>query len=159
MSLAILGLTAGFLLVLAFLFYLTLKTELNIAIKFLAVFITAGFYIIQYESLQQYSGWPSTDELPQKFVLIATDVHEPNQKTGQQGIMYWWVRDSSSLNEPPRVYQLPYEAEVHKKTEQVIEQQKKGSQYVGRKIQSNSSSSGSGVSFEKISKSNRHKKK
>ncbi len=159
MSLAILGLTAGFLLVLAFLFYLTLKTELNIAIKFLAVFITASFYIIQYESLQQYTGWPTTDDLPEIFVLIATDVHEPDQKTGQQGIMYWWVRDSSSLNEPPRVYQLPYEAEVHKKTEQVIEQQKKGSQYVGRKIQSNSSSSGSGVSFEKISKSNRHKKK
>jgi len=158
MSLAILGLTAGFLLVLAFLFYLTLKTELNIAIKFLAVFITAGFYIIQYESLQQYSGWPSTDELPQKFVLIATDVHEPNQKTGQQGIMYWWVRDSSNMNQPPRVYQLPYEAEVHKKTEQIIELQKKGSQYVGRKTNSRSSSAGSGVSFEKISKSKRHKK-
>lgn len=158
MSLAILGLTAGFLLVLAFLFYLTLKTELNIAIKFLAVFITAGFYIVQYESLQQYTGWPSTDELPEKFVLIATDVYEPDQKTGRQGIMYWWIRDSSNMNQPPRVYQLPYEADIHKITEQVIEQQKKGGQYVGRKTKSHSSSKGSGVSFEKISKSNRHKK-
>ncbi|MBT3203898.1 MAG: hypothetical protein HN349_06240, partial [Gammaproteobacteria bacterium] len=61
MSLAILGLTAGFILVLVFLFYLTVKTDLHIAVKFLAVFISAGFYIIQYESLQQFTGWPSTD--------------------------------------------------------------------------------------------------
>ena len=159
MSLAIFGLTAGFILVLFFLFYLTLKTDLHIAVKFLAVFISAGFYIIQYESLQQFTGWPSTDDLPEKFVLIASDVHEPNQKTGEEGVMYWWIIDSANSQQPPRVYQLPYEAEVHKKTDQIIEQQKKGSQYVGRKTERSSSSAGSGVSFEKISKSNRHKKK
>lgn len=158
MSLAILGLTTGFILVLAFLFLLTIKTDVKLVIKFIAVFVITGFYMIQYESLQQYTGWPSTDDLPEKFVLIASDVHEPNQKTGEKGVMYWWIRDSANVDQPPRVYQLSYQPEVHKKAEQVIDEQKKGSQYVGRKAGSHSASAGQGVSFEKISKSDRHKK-
>ncbi len=125
MSLAILGLTSGFILVLIFLFIITLKTDLTLTIKFLAVFVITGFYIIQYESLQQYSGWPSTDDLPEKFVLIASDVREPDQKTGEKGVMYWWLRDSANVDQPPRAFQLPYEPEAHKKSEQVIEEQKK----------------------------------
>jgi len=158
MSLAILGLTAGFILVLVFLLYLLIHSQLTVFMKFLAVFIVAGFYILQYESLQQYSGWPSTDDLPEKFVLIATDIREPNQKTGEKGMMYWWLRDSASLDQAPRVYQLPYEPEVHKKTEQVLQQQEMGTQYVGRKSKKSQLTNGAGVSFEKISKSQRHQK-
>ena len=158
MSLALFGLTTGFILVLTFLYYLTLKTDLRLWLKFLAVFVIAGFYIIQYVSLQQYTGWPSTDDLPEKFVLIASDNHEPNQQTGEQGVMYWWVTDSVNREQPPRVYQLPYMPELHKKTDQVIEELKKGSQYVGRITEGHSSRAGLGVIFEKISKSEHHKK-
>lgn len=158
MNLAIIGLTSGFILVLVFLFYLILKSNLKIGYKFLAVFLSASFYLIQYESLQQYTGWPSSDDLPAQFVLIASDVYEPNQKTGEPGVMYWWVKDSENIDQPPRVYELPYQPETHKKTEQVIEEQKKGSLYLGRKTEGSSSSNSQGVSFEKVSKSTRHKK-
>jgi len=158
MSLALLGLSAGFILVLAILFYLLISTDLKIYKKFMAVFIVAVFYIVQYESLQQYTGWPTSDELPDKFVLIAADVHEPNQKTGEQGVMYWWIRDSVKRDQPPRVFQLPYKSELHKKGEQVIQEQKKGSQYVARKTGGSSSRTGLGVSFEKIRKSDHQKK-
>ncbi len=158
MNLAILGLSSGFILVLVFLYYLIIKTDLRLSLKFLSVFVVTGFYIIQYESLQQITGWPSTDALPEKFVLLATEVHEPNQKEGEKGVMYWWVRDSVNEVKPPRVYQLPYQPEVYKKTEQVIEEQKRGSQYIGRTIKSDSSNIAEGVNFEKISKSDRYKK-
>lgn len=158
MNLAIMGLTAGFILVLTFLFYLMLRSELKPGYKFIAVFVAAGFYLVQYESLQQFTGWPTNDDLPDEFVLIASDVTEPNQKTGQRGIMYWWLKDSKDVNLPPRVYALPYQPEMHKKTQQVIEEQKKGNLYMGRKTVDRASSAGQGVNFEKISKSSRHQK-
>lgn len=158
MSLALTGLSAGFILVLAFLTYLLIKTDLRLSYKFLAVLISTVFYFVQYESLQQYAGWPSTQELPDKFVLIATEIREPNQQTGEQGVLYWWVRDSAKLNQPPRVYQLPYHLELHKKGEQVITEQKKGSQYLGRKTGDSSTSTGTSVNFEKIRKSEQYHK-
>ena len=158
MSWAILGLTAGFILVLAFLFFVLLKSAQPLILKVFALLAVTLFYWVQYEALQQYSGWPSTDDLPEAFVLIASDVQEPNSKTGERGVMYWWVRDSGDPQAPPRVYQLPYEAQMHQKTEQVIEEQKKGSVYVARKQPGGAGGNGLGVSFEKVSKSSRYKK-
>jgi len=158
MTWAILGLSAGFILVLAFLYYLLVKTPLSIAAKFLALALSSVFFFVQYQSLHQFMGWPSTAELPEEFVLIATNVREPNKQTGDAGIMYWWVRESSDLTQPPRVYELPYKAEMHQKTEDVIKKQKDGAQFIGKKPSEASSQGGSGVSFKQISKANHHKK-
>ena len=156
MILAITGLTAGFIIVISILYFLLLKTQLSVAAKALALILVSVFFVVQYKSLQQFLGWPSTARLPAEFVLIATDVREPNQQTGDPGIMYWWVRESSDLTQPPRVYETPYKAELQHKTEEVINQQKQGAQYIGKN--NSNSSGGSGVSFEKISKASHFKK-
>lgn len=158
MTWAILGLSAGFILVLAFLLYLLFKTQLSVAFKFLALTLASAFFIIQYKSLHQFMGWPTTAQLPDEFVLIATNVREPNKQTGDLGIMYWWVRESSDLTQAPRVYELPYKAEMQQKTEDVIKQQKEGAQFIGKKPSNSSSPGSKGVSFQKISKAGRHKK-
>ena len=156
MILAITGLTAGFIVVVSILYFLLLKTQLSVAAKALALILVSVFFVVQYKSLQQFLGWPSTARLPDEFVLIATDVREPNKQTGDPGIMYWWVRESSDPTQPPRVYELPYKVEMQHKTEEVIHQQKQGAQYIGKKP--NNSSGTSGVSFEKISKASHFKK-
>jgi len=158
MTWAIIGLMAGFILVLVLLYTLLLKTKLAFGYKLLALVVCTLFYWIQYESLQQYTGWPTTDKLPSEFVLIASEVYEPNKTTGETGVMYWWIRESSLADQPPRVYRLPYQAELHQKTEEVIKDQKKGAQYVGKKSADITEANGLGVSFEKISKAKRHKK-
>lgn len=158
MTWAIIGLSAGFILVLSFLYLLLIKTDLNLPTKFIALGVVIVFFWVQFYALQQYSGWPTNAALPQEFILIATDVHEPNQKTGEKGVMYWWIREHEDNSIPPRVYELPYEAQMHKQTEQVIKDQKQGGVYVGKK-QGASSSTGVGVSFEKIKKTQRHQKK
>ncbi len=158
MTLAILGLSAGFILVLAFLFYLLVKTQLSVTAKFLALALSSTFFIVQYQSLHQFMGWPSTAELPDEFVLIATNVREPNKQTGDIGIMYWWVRESSDLTQPPRVYELPYKLEMHQTTEDVIKKQKEGAQFIGQKSSDSSSQGGKGFSFKQISKTSRYKK-
>ena len=62
---ALLGLLAGFMLVLIFLYYLLLKTPLGVGYKLLAVLVVTGFYWVQYEALQQY-----TDRSTGHYVLV-----------------------------------------------------------------------------------------
>jgi len=159
MTMAILGLTAGFILVLVVLLLVLLKSDVKPVWKFLLVLLAGGFYLLQYQSLQQFMGWPTEAALPEKFVLIATEVREPDRKTGDAGVMYWWLRDSAERDQPPRVYRLPYRADLHEKSQQVLQQQRAGSQFVASTTGQSAASAGQGVSFKKISKARRHKKK
>ena len=158
MTLGISGLLAGFILVLLLLGLVVIKSDLKPFFKLFVVVLVSAFYWIQYQSLLQYRGWPTTERLPEEFVLIASEVHEPDRKSGQEGVMYWWVRESDNPQQPPRVYQLPYQLEVHEQVEKVLQEQKQGAQYVGRTGTSVQQRSGIGVSFERVSKSSRYKK-
>ena len=158
MSTAILGLTAGFITLSLILLMLLLKTRLAVGYKFVLIVLVTGFFWVQYHSLHRYMGWPTDEPLPEEFVLIASEVKEPNSKTGEPGEMLWWIRESHDLNIPPRVYRLPYTPEIHESSQQVIKEQGEGSQYVGKTSPSSSGAEGVSVDFEKISKSQRHKK-
>jgi hypothetical protein len=158
MTWAIIGLTAGFMVVLVLLYLLLMRSNLGLSYKIIALAVSTLFYWIQYQSLQQYSGWPSTDKLPTEFILIASEIREPNKQTGETGVMYWWVKEGGTGSQPPRVYQLPYMQDMHKKADQVIKEQKQGAQYLGKKTINASKGNGFGLSFEKISKASRFKK-
>ena len=158
MSQAILGLTAGFILIAILLLLVLFKAALSWPAKLALVIVVSGFYWVQYHSLLQYGGWPSEDRLPDEFVLIASDVREPNAATGDAGVMYWWVRESDDPAQPPRVYRLPYRNQMHQQGDEIVEQQKQGKQYVGRATSSGPGSGGFGVEFERISKSERYQK-
>lgn len=157
---AILGLSAGFIFLVVLIAILLIKSSLHTGYKFLVVVFGIAFFWIQYLSLIQYGGWPIKAQLPDEFILIASEVREPNAQIGEEGVMYWWVQESADRSIPPRIYELPYQLQLHEKGEEVVEQQKQGTQYVGRTTTSSSSSDskGLGVSFERIKKSERHKK-
>lgn len=107
-------------------YFLLLKTQLSVALKAFTLLFVSIFFVVQYKSLHHYFGWATSERLPAEFVLIAAHIREPNKQTGDPGIMYWWIRESSDLTQPPRVYELPYKAEMQRKTEEVIKQQKLG---------------------------------
>lgn len=158
MSWALIGLLSGFMLVLFFLYYLLIRTSLSLPLKISAVIVVSVFYWVQYESLQQYTGWPSHDELPQNFILLAAYVQEPGKQSGEAGAMYWWVRDSTRPDLPPRVFELPYEAEMHEQAARIVAEQKKGSVYLGKNTQQGAAGRGQGIRFEKVSKAERNQK-
>lgn len=160
MSQAILGLVAGFILVLVLLLVLMLRSAINWQSKLVAVLVASGFYWIQYSALVQYAGWPSAAALPNEFVLIASHIREPNPASGDPGVMYWWVAESNDRQVPPRVYRLPYRVDLHQAGDQVVQEQKQGKQYVGRTLQKSVAGDGGfGVAFERISKNQRYQKK
>ena len=76
----------------------------------LAVGVT-GFYFWGYASVHSLLGIPSTDALPEKFVMIAAIVDEPRPKF--DGALYL----------QPRAYKLPYSRPVH---EMIVEGMRKG---------------------------------
>jgi hypothetical protein len=58
-------------------------------------------------------GWPSNDELPERFVLLAAVIDEPNAK--HAGGLYVWVstlQDGHAAPQP-RAFRLPYSKEMH----------------------------------------------
>jgi hypothetical protein len=58
------------------------------------IFVITLFYWVQYESLPLNIGWPTSDTQPEKCTLIAIEVHEPNKSKGDEGVMYWWIREA-----------------------------------------------------------------
>ncbi len=153
MTLALLGLTAGFILLSLMLFFLWVRSSLPQSWKWLALIALLGFFWIEYTSLQRYAGWPTTEALPERFRLIASEVAEPDKKTREDGLMYWWLQDLDHPERPPRVYRLPYEAKVHEQSAQVLQEQAKGAAWVGkRSARGGGAGNGLGVEFERIRK-------
>ena len=82
-----------------------------------------GFYFFGFTSVHSLLGLPSTDALPERFVMIAAIVDEPRGKF--PGALYMWVtpiEEGKSVMQP-RAYKLPYTRVIH---EQISDGMKKG---------------------------------
>ena len=60
-------------------------------LKALLVVGVTGFYFFADAQVHGLAGWPSRDALPERFVLLAAVIDEPNAKS--QGALYVWVDD------------------------------------------------------------------
>lgn len=71
------------------------------------------FYFYGEGLVHQMWGWPSSDALPERFVLLAAVIEEPNVKTA--GALYVWVNaiENGKPVAQPRAYRLPYAKDVH----------------------------------------------
>jgi hypothetical protein len=87
------------------------------------------FYLLHYQGLKQLAGWPATTSPPERFNLIAEQVREPNQQTGQPGAVYVW------LNTPdaplPRAFELPYSLPLHQELAEASQRRSAGKPQVG----------------------------
>lgn len=83
------------------------------------IIITTCFYVVSYFSIPPLLGWPTSEQLPKKFKLVAAEVAQPNKTTGAEGSIYLWVADVDDLSSsrPPRAYRLKYSDLLH---EQVL---------------------------------------
>jgi hypothetical protein len=71
------------------------------------------FYFYANDVVHNMWGWPSSDALPEKFVLLAAVIEEPNSK--QPGAVYVWVNalENGKAIAQPRAYRLPYAKDLH----------------------------------------------
>jgi hypothetical protein len=98
----------------------------NWALKAAVILITLMFSLNIQRSLDNLSGWPTSDELPEKFLVHWVLVEEPNDTLDEEGGIYLWVNDISEEDEEesweffqynrgsePRAYKLPYSIDRH----------------------------------------------
>jgi hypothetical protein len=83
----------------------------------------SGFYFFGFGAVHSLLGIPSTDALPERFVMLAALIDEPRPKF--PGALYVWVtpiEEGKSFLQP-RAYKLPYTRSLH---EQISDGMRKG---------------------------------
>jgi hypothetical protein len=98
-------------------------------LKGLLVLGVTAFYFYGDDAVHGLSGWPSPDAMPERWVLLAAVIEEPNAKT--KGALYVWVNaiENGKPVPQPRAFALPYSKDLHallnegmKKTRQGVSQ-------------------------------------
>lgn len=137
-SLTILSL--GYALLGALLLISTLYSRLAMATKLGLVIIVSASYISTYLAWLETQGWPTQQPPPDQFLLLGTQVQEPNRKTDQPGAIYLWGLPDSGVT--PRAYQLPYSVPQHEDVESARQMLEEGKTVVAERKQSDDGSSG-----------------
>ncbi|HTT07765.1 MAG TPA: hypothetical protein VMH34_03125 [Gammaproteobacteria bacterium] len=86
-------------------------------VKLPGVALVGVFYWITAHSIGPLMGWATTYALPERFNLLAVQVHEPDKATSSKGSIYLWVTDLQHGRGQylPRAYVLPFTPELHVK--------------------------------------------
>lgn len=112
---------------------LCLATRWRWWVKALMVLLVSGFYFVGQHSFWLVSGWPTTDDLPRRFVLLSAVFDEPNPARGHKGAIFIWVNPIED-NQPlsmPRVHQLPYEPDLRRILGDGIKKARDGNTQIG----------------------------
>lgn len=102
---------AAYVMIAVLLLSMNLVSRWRWWIKGAAIVVTGAFFVASYFAINAVRGWPSNDQLPDRFSLVATRIVEPDQFTGDAGAIYLWVEQLDENNIPdghPRSYQLVY---------------------------------------------------
>ena len=100
-------------------------------LRALLVVSVIGFYFWADEAVHGMWGWPSSDTLPERFVLLATVIEEPTNKSA--GALFVWVQalDNGKPVRAPRAYQLPYAKDLHALLNEGIKKSRQGVSQLG----------------------------
>ena len=94
--------------------------------------VTASYFVAQ-AAFQGMLGWPAPNTPPEKFVLLAVVVEEPDKEKKQKGALYVWVnalRDNKPVQEP-RAYKLPYARDLHALLGEAMKKSRQGVSQIG----------------------------
>jgi len=115
-------------------------------------FIAATMYFgaCMYKSLDALEGWPTQEELPDKFEVFWIKVEEPNKRTKDPGTVYVWAQDlepekkkdnlpyflkfhTKDEDGESRVHILPYSDQLRDEAQKIMERLKKGGRFMASK--------------------------
>ncbi len=89
------------------------------------------FYFFGNEVAHGMWGWPSSDALPERFVLLAAVIDEPTAK--RPGAIYVWVNAmvDGKPAELPRAFRLPYAKDLHALLNEGMKKVREGVSQIG----------------------------
>ena len=117
MILGITGIVTAFILIGLLLLSLNLYSEWPWYTKAVTIVLTSAFYLVTYFSFPPLLGWPTAENPPKQFRLIAAHVVQPNKETGDEGTVYLWLTEIENMTATgkPRAYRVGYSNELHER--------------------------------------------
>lgn len=99
--------------------------------KALLVTAVTALYFLADNALDDVWGWPSRQALPERFVLLAVVIEEPNRK--REGALYVWLNalENGKPAAQPRAYRLPYTKDLHTLLAESISKTRQGISQMG----------------------------
>lgn len=136
MNQAVIGLSLTYVALAALLLGIFLQGKLPTWIKFACIILISSFYYLTYHSFLGMLGWPTQQQLPEQFQLMASTITEPDDSTGEEGVIHIWVTafvDNRPAREP-RAYELPYDLDLHASLDEALHEQRQGNVQLGRRL-------------------------
>lgn len=126
-----LALTLSFVVLLGLLVLALLWSRWPGWLKGLLVLGVSGFYFYAHEVVHQMWGWPASDPLPERFVLLAAVIEEPGSRS--PGALYVWVNaiENGKPAAQPRAYKLAYAKDLHALLNEGIKKSRNGVSQMG----------------------------
>ncbi|MBV2094527.1 MAG: hypothetical protein KUF80_06555 [Candidatus Thiodiazotropha sp. (ex Codakia orbicularis)] len=112
-----------------------IASRFHILIKAVIIVLATALYFTTYQGWQTIQGWPARVEMPQRFMLHASVVDEPDKRSGSPGSITLWATDlgSGGPAENPRAYLLEYSKELHTALDGALRNMRNGIVQLGRK--------------------------
>ena len=131
--LGISGLIAAYVLIAALLIGVSLYSNWSWKIKSVVIILTSAFYLVTYFSYPQILGWPTAEQPPRKFRLLASYVERPDRPRGVSGKIYLWLAGIDDLASPlpPRAYRFAYSQLLHERVLNASSKLNKGIEQLG----------------------------
>ena len=133
MSAAVVGVTVAYVALAVLLLSLNIYSRWPAWVKIGAVALTGVLYYVTYASFGSFLGWPAHAALPQKFMMLAGSIDEPDEKTGARGAIYIWAvsLDRDRPADSPRAYRVAYSRRLHEQVGAAKKQLRNGIVQVG----------------------------
>ncbi len=111
-----------------------IRASLHWTLKLILVIAAAIFYFVSYQGWREAQGWPLAGELPQRFLLHASVIDEPDKTSGSPGVIFVWVSnlvDGRPAGQP-RAYRIAYDKELHSHLQEALRNMRNGVVQLGR---------------------------
>ena len=131
MSLAFIGLLAAACAVAVLLLNMNLRSTWPWTVKLAATLVTSALLVVVYLAMLALLGWPTSEPLPDRFVLISADVQEPAKGRDDQGAIYLWAKPVEGSASEPRAYRLPYSEKLHGQVISALDRSRSGTRQLG----------------------------
>ena len=88
MTLGITGIISAYILLALLLLSINLYSKWSWQIKAATIVLTSVFYVVTYYSLPGLLGWPTSQNPPAQFRLLAAHVEQPDKEKNTTGAIY-----------------------------------------------------------------------
>lgn len=131
MSLAFMGLLAAACAVAVLLLNMNLRSAWPWTVKLTATLATVALLVVVYLAMLALVGWPTSQALPERFVLLSAEVREPGRAGDEEGVIYLWAKAAGDPEAEPRAYRLTYGERLHKQVAEALDKARNGTRQMG----------------------------